>query len=251
MNQFLKLSKKDLADLMEIIAACSSCDSENEFRRIFPQLQTLISFDYATCTHADPRAFYAGDEKAATVFNHNYPLALLERYFEKKQYEVDVQLNAFYKTGELQNFNDAIERYNDGVPGIVDLEHWEFRITDGWFYGVGSRYGDSLGIVNLCGERIENNERTRLIASVAIPHLCECYKKMLKAPEISPFYLTPREIEVLHWLKEGKTTWEISKILNISERTAIFHINNIKTKLNAVNRTQAVAIAIGQGLIGL
>ncbi len=61
--------------------------------------------------------------------------------------------------------------------------------------------------------------------------------------------LTERETEILTWLKEGKTSWDISKILSISERTVKFHVNNTLTKLNAVNRTHAVAKAILSKLI--
>jgi len=61
--------------------------------------------------------------------------------------------------------------------------------------------------------------------------------------------LSLREKEVLNWLKKGKSSWEIASILNIGESTVNFHITNIMHKLNAVSRTQAVAIAVEQGLI--
>ena len=61
--------------------------------------------------------------------------------------------------------------------------------------------------------------------------------------------LTERETEILRWLMEGKTSWDISKILSISERTVKFHVNNTLTKLNAINRTHAVAKAILSNLI--
>lgn len=61
--------------------------------------------------------------------------------------------------------------------------------------------------------------------------------------------LSVREKEVLSWSKRGKSSWEISAILNISERTVNFHVNNIMQKLDAVSRTQAVAVAIERGLI--
>ncbi len=61
--------------------------------------------------------------------------------------------------------------------------------------------------------------------------------------------LSPREREVLNWLKRGKTSWDISVILNVTERTINFHIDNIMKKLNAVSRTQAVTIAIEAELI--
>jgi DNA-binding CsgD family transcriptional regulator len=47
----------------------------------------------------------------------------------------------------------------------------------------------------------------------------------------------------------GKTNWEISLILNISERTVKFHIQNTMEKLQASSRAHAVAIALGEGLI--
>lgn len=62
-------------------------------------------------------------------------------------------------------------------------------------------------------------------------------------------FLSMREKEVLKWLKKGKSSWDISIILGISERTVNFHITNIMNKLDAMTRTQAVAISIEKGLI--
>ncbi len=60
--------------------------------------------------------------------------------------------------------------------------------------------------------------------------------------------LTPRETEVMTWLKNGKTNWEIAVILGITERTVKFHITNIMSKLNASTRSHAVALAFEGGL---
>jgi DNA-binding CsgD family transcriptional regulator len=56
-------------------------------------------------------------------------------------------------------------------------------------------------------------------------------------------HLSSREKEVLGWLKMGKTSWDISQILCISERTVNYHVNNIINKLGVVNRMQAVSMA--------
>ena len=61
--------------------------------------------------------------------------------------------------------------------------------------------------------------------------------------------LTPREREVLALVSDGKTDWEISVILDISEATARFHVDNARRKLDAVNRTQAVARLVAARLI--
>ncbi len=55
--------------------------------------------------------------------------------------------------------------------------------------------------------------------------------------------LSPREKEVLKWLKMGKTSWDIAQILRISERTVNYHVGNIMKKLGVVSRMQAVSVA--------
>lgn len=61
--------------------------------------------------------------------------------------------------------------------------------------------------------------------------------------------LTDRERDSLALVAEGKTDWEISVILGVSEATARFHVDNGRRKLGAVNRTQAVARLINARLI--
>jgi LuxR family transcriptional regulator, quorum-sensing system regulator BjaR1 len=48
---------------------------------------------------------------------------------------------------------------------------------------------------------------------------------------------------------DGKTDWKISVILTISEATARFHVDNARRKLDAVNRTQAVARLVAARLV--
>ncbi|UCD35159.1 MAG: helix-turn-helix transcriptional regulator [Nitrospiraceae bacterium] len=79
------------------------------------------------------------------------------------------------------------------------------------------------------------------------PILREKERTMNEGLEEAPV-LSQREREVLHWLTQGKSSWEIAVILNITERTVNFHVRNIMEKLNAVSRTQAVAIAVETGL---
>ncbi|MCZ7643050.1 MAG: helix-turn-helix transcriptional regulator [Pseudorhodoplanes sp.] len=63
--------------------------------------------------------------------------------------------------------------------------------------------------------------------------------------------ITAREKEVLTWSAMGKSAWEIGEILQISKRTVDEHIQTTFRKLGAVNRVQAVAIAMRDRLIQL
>jgi DNA-binding CsgD family transcriptional regulator len=63
--------------------------------------------------------------------------------------------------------------------------------------------------------------------------------------------LTVREKDVLTWVARGKTSAEIAIILGLSERTINFHCDKAMKRLDVINRTQAVAKAIAEGLIGI
>lgn len=62
--------------------------------------------------------------------------------------------------------------------------------------------------------------------------------------------LTARESEVLALLAGGRTNAEIAEALVISPKTASVHVSRIIAKLGAGNRTEAVAHARSQGLLG-
>jgi diguanylate cyclase (GGDEF)-like protein len=64
-----------------------------------------------------------------------------------------------------------------------------------------------------------------------------------------PFRLTARELECLQWSAIGKSSWEISTILCISESAVNFHMANIRSKFDVSSRRQAVVQAIRFGLI--
>jgi LuxR family quorum sensing-dependent transcriptional regulator len=77
-------------------------------------------------------------------------------------------------------------------------------------------------------------------------------EKLLDFADFSPapvVRLTARERDALAFVADGKTDWEISVILGISEATARFHVDNARAKLGAVNRAQAVAKLVHQRLI--
>jgi DNA-binding CsgD family transcriptional regulator len=61
--------------------------------------------------------------------------------------------------------------------------------------------------------------------------------------------LSARELDCLKWTAAGKTAWEASVILGISERTVRFHLNAAREKLKCATTTQAVAKAVGTQLI--
>ncbi|MGH2396361.1 MAG: helix-turn-helix transcriptional regulator [bacterium] len=67
----------------------------------------------------------------------------------------------------------------------------------------------------------------------------------LADPQDTPteFRLTPRELELLNYLAEGRANQEIARLCWISENTVKFHMKNIFRKLHVRERGQAMMIA--------
>ncbi len=53
--------------------------------------------------------------------------------------------------------------------------------------------------------------------------------------------LTTRQLEILNWVQQGKTNFEIASILEVSPLTVKNHLQKLFKRLNVHNRTQAVA----------
>lgn len=86
------------------------------------------------------------------------------------------------------------------------------------------------------------------LLDVIMPHLHMALYRMLpneresNTHEISAVnVLSSREIEVLSWVREGKTNQEIGQLLEISPLTVKNHVQKILRKLKVSNRAQAVA----------
>ena len=64
-----------------------------------------------------------------------------------------------------------------------------------------------------------------------------------------PIQLAPRERECLLWAARGKTAWEISVVLGLSEHTVVYYLKLAARKLNVHTKVHAVVKALLLGLI--
>jgi transcriptional regulator EpsA len=103
------------------------------------------------------------------------------------------------------------------------------------------------------------HERDRQLAQLLVPHIFGAYNRALTRErpvaeidrgEERDAPITDREVEILRWIREGKSNQEIGMILSISPLTVKNHVQKILRKLNATNRAQAVSKAIAMKLLG-
>ena len=110
------------------------------------------------------------------------------------------------------------------------------------------------GAVGYLLKDAEANELRTVIKAVAAgqvqfsPQVSSYLLRELQEP-VKPTTLTDREAQVLSLLAQGKSNKEIASYLQIAEDTVKSHIRHILTKLGVQSRTQAVILAIRQGLV--
>jgi two-component system NarL family response regulator len=76
------------------------------------------------------------------------------------------------------------------------------------------------------------------------PEIAACLADRIPRPELSP-----RELEILRLIANGKCNKEIAAALEISEGTVRVHASNVFAKLGCSDRAQAVAVAFHRGII--
>lgn len=86
-----------------------------------------------------------------------------------------------------------------------------------------------------------------VLAPEVTPHIFNRVKTITGSTSVPT--VSPREKEVLELLAKGASTNEIASVLTISENTVKTHIARILKKLDASNRTEAVARAIALGIL--
>ena len=144
---------------------------------------------------------------------------------------------------------DRLHATKDGAARVA-REAAEHGLTDGYIVPVFSRDEWLSAISFGSPDKVMLSPRDRgAINLMAIYTSSAIERRQRKRPERGR--LTSREREVLLWTSAGKSCWNVSVIMGISEQTVRFHTARIRAKLNANNTTHAVARALQQGEISL
>jgi len=150
---------------------------------------------------------------------------------------------------------DALRQFREQAPGIRVIIYTshdeEDRIIQAAELGVdGYLLKGCIRDELVSAIRSVYDGGTALDASVASKLLQHMNRRSSKR-ERPAIHFSKREKQVLELLAAGKTNRDIGTKLFISESTVKFHVHAILSKLDAGNRTEAVSIAVQQGIIDL
>lgn len=228
------------------IQALLAADDE---RKLFPELVALAhDLDFDFCAYGLRMPLPVSNPK--TMIFSNYPGAWQARYQQKNYLAVDPTVRHGMRSllpilWSDDTFASARELWEDAQS---------FGLRFGWAQS--SRDANSVGgMLTLArsddplsaGEMRDKDFKLTWLTQVVHLGMSRCLTARLM-PEVE-VTLSSREVEVLRWTAEGKTSSEVSEILGISERTVNFHINSTLTKLNASNKTAAAIRAAMLGML--
>jgi LuxR family quorum sensing-dependent transcriptional regulator len=140
-----------------------------------------------------------------------------------------------YGASTVQPFEWSEARYDkDEDPAAHLVMTWatEFRLRDG--YCIPMHYDEGGAVISLATEHLYLDPASKGALQLIGVYAHNRIRSLAKPRHGKRDLLTAREREVLRWVAGGKTSWEISVILRISERTVKFHLVEALRKLNAL-----------------
>jgi LuxR family transcriptional regulator, quorum-sensing system regulator BjaR1 len=189
-------------------------------------------------------------EQLGHLLLNRWPDEWASRYAARRYVAHDATIRRLMTSPEPFLWNELEPLVQDDpIARRVMNEATEFNLNMGFTLSL-QTLDKQLVLFSVGGRHLEMSPDTQgmltLVANYAIGRAI-----MLKqeTPSNKPIMLSAREREALQWAAEGKADWEIGAVMKISEHGADKHMRAARTKLGAINRTQAVAEAIRRGLI--
>ncbi|MEO7065482.1 MAG: autoinducer binding domain-containing protein [Rhodanobacter sp.] len=230
----------------EIYRRLSAANNEYQLFQQIAQVGRELGFEY--CCYGI-RIPFPVRKPTVSIFD-TYPTGWMDHYRANGFMEIDPTVRAGVLSNELIVWPGSAQ----GAARRLWSDACGFGLTVGVARSSWGAHG-AFGLLTLArhGEELTRTEADAIsLPTNWLTNLTHLLMSRFLIPKLAPrsdTTLTPREHEVLCWTAEGKTAYEIGRILSISERTVNFHINNVMAKLAVANKLQAVVKAIMTGLL--
>lgn len=229
----------------DLLTVTEKAATESEiFSKIEAAAQSL-NFEYCAYGFRAPLPL----TNPKTVLLNNYPRAWCERYETAGYLHIDpTVLHARRSQAPLvwdDNVFAPATQLWDEARGFGLRVGWAQSSLDG--LGVGGMLTLSRSQEPLTQPELECKEqKMRWLVHTAHMSLARLLKA--KQPE-KDVCLTSRELEILKWTADGKSSQDIADILAVSKNTVDFHVKNAVAKMQTANKTAATVRAAMMGLL--
>ncbi len=245
---FTDFTKREIQRVLEILHYAVEATTGEDVYQVLQLIQKAVSCPRVIggVAQLTPKG---GFKEFNSVINVSYSNDWLYSYGKNGYAHVDPVLQSVLSTFQTQVWEQTYGKTTSAKQYEFIEEARAYGLTHGITTGMLERNRRFASFFSFAGGDPGDAERYKGLIEYLLPHL----HRVLIANSHTPLSnrvkgLSPRETTVLLWMKQGKTNWEISRILGVSERTVRFHIEGIFGKLDVSSRTQAVAFAMEQGL---
>lgn len=181
------------------------------------------------------------------LVNHSYQPQWIRTYLAEDFADVDPVIRYAQSTSGIYSWQDAYTHLGRDCPKTFFEAAADFGLQSGFACCFRQSSSPSVTVCSLCAEATTLAPVAQWALNHLVPvlHAAACGLDTGTPKQA----LSRREREVLKWASDGKTVWEIGKILSLSEGTVKFHLGNIYKKLGVINRAQGIATAVRYDLI--
>jgi DNA-binding CsgD family transcriptional regulator len=228
-----------LADSLQLIEAFKECTSSQQLGATFASAIAPYGFSMVSC---------GGSRETPTgrvwdfYFNTWPPELLLE--YQRNDYVRHDMLPAVAHLSAMP-FTWVELRDRQQTPEQIKFHNRirELGVIDGYAVPIHLPGGDVGLCVSVSTHIIVDTEQ-RLALHLASLYAYDRCRALGGSTEASSVKapLSPRELECVKWVLDGKSDTDIGKILGISHTTVHFHVERVKKKLGVRTRTQAAAM---------
>lgn len=230
-------------DVLEFASHTSQCHDLKSLTSDFARLVKHFGFNSFIFTGLPSVGFNV----APLVICDYWPEGWTERYRDRNYFADDpvarwsISKRRQFRWGEAQKA-ETITPLRRQIAG----EAWEHGLADGIAYPL---QGDHAAVVSLASEgNLDISAADEASVFLAVNYFKVAAEDFERKARRYPV-LTLREIEHLKWMAAGKTVWETSCIMSVSSSAVKLHRTAIRSKLGVATTTQAIAIAVLQGII--
>ncbi|UGV26470.1 LuxR family transcriptional regulator [Rhodopseudomonas boonkerdii] len=178
-----------------------------------------------------------------------WPKSWAEQYRSSNFYAHDPLAPRIRRQAEMFAWSDLpLDQMNAAARSIMEIAAVDYDLRFGLCAPVHGMNGYQAGL-SLAGRDVDRTPEANSAIELVTMYAFNRFAILRSRQQTKTAVLSAREREVMNWVAAGKTAWDTSVILSISEDTVNKTVTAAMHKLNAHTRAQAVAEAIKRGLI--
>jgi DNA-binding CsgD family transcriptional regulator len=236
-----------VTDSLLLIEQLKNCASSQEVGATFARMIAPHGFNMVSC--GGSRETPAG--RVWDFFFNTWPPEWLLEY-QRNDYVRHDMIPAVARRSTTPFTWVELLRAREQTPKQLEFHDRvrELGVIDGYAVPIHQPGGDVGLCVSVSTHVIEDPEQRLALhmASLYAHHRCQELGGLTGASSVKT-PLSPRELECLKWVLDGKSDTDIGRILGISHTTVHFHVERVKRKLGVRTRTQAAAMVMTLGYL--